>query len=80
MQLAGPGIIGGGLYQWSQMTCAAKNAQLRINAFDGSGFLRSLPAITPKYTKFCTPKPAPAPAPSATPVPTAPPESATATS
>ncbi len=80
MQLAGPGVIGGGLYQWSQMSCAAKNAQLRINAFDGSGFLWSLPAITPKYTKFCTPKPAAAPTPSVTPIPTAAPESATATS
>lgn len=80
MQLAGAGVIGGGLYQWSQMSCAAKNAQLRINAFDGSGFLRILPTLTPKYTKFCTPKLAPTPAPSATPVPTALPESATATS
>ena len=80
MQMAGPGVIGGGLYQWSQMTCAAKNAQLRINAFDGSGFLRSLPAITPKYTKFCQPKripnPATTPLPNTTPLP----ESTTATS
>ncbi|CAB5078105.1 unannotated protein [freshwater metagenome] len=78
MQLAGAGIIGGGIYQWSQMTCAAKDAQLRINAYDGSGSLRSLPAIAPKYTKFCAPKPAPTPAP--TPAPVAPSESATATS
>jgi hypothetical protein len=80
MQLAGAGVIGGGLYQWSQMSCAAKIAQLRINAFDGSGFLRILPTVTPKYTKFCTPRPTSPPAPSATPAPTALPESATATS
>ena len=69
MQLAGPGIIGGGIYQWSQLTCAAKDAQLRINGYDGSGSLKGLPAITPKYTKFCTPKPKTAPAPITTPTP-----------
>ncbi|TSA51802.1 MAG: fibronectin type III domain-containing protein [Actinobacteria bacterium] len=71
MQLAGAGVIGGGLYQWSQMTCAAKDAQLRINSFDGSGTLRNLPVITPKYTKFCVPKPIPpvTPLPTTTPLP-----------
>ena len=57
MLQAGPGIIGGGLYQWSQMSCAGKNAQLRLNHLDGSGNLRTLSTPTPKYTKFCQPAP-----------------------
>lgn len=80
MQLAGAGVIGGGIYQWSQMTCAAKDAQLRINAYDGTGLLRSLPAVAPKYTKFCQPKPIPTPTPTPLSTALALPESTTATS